>query len=516
MKPLSALFAAALVFPLAATAANITVKSAFDRAEVAIPESAPWLPDATTFRSALDLDATFNGNSFNGTNGIDFYDGNSGGDDAEYGIRTFLSRDSGYAYLVGRHVRSSGAPNDAFIVRITPNGSPDSTFGNNGKMYVSVPFPIADVAMDPSGIFYFTGPIVTPPFTDKDFAVYCVVDDGTPCDGFGTNGLAKKAIDINGQHDDVPWGIVYDALGSVFVFGFSNTAASGTNEDVAVVKFNATTGGIKPGFGNHGGAAVLGFDLTANGSDIPYAALLTYPASPTGAYRLYVAGSVDRGANDTDGFVIALDPSTGAYDTAFHNDPVIVHTDLGTTIKFDTFTSMTELHDGHLLLAGYAQDDAGDEKLMLAKLNAAGGGKDTSFCGGGSCVNELIAGTGALAFPLSHFVYTRGIAERPGNHDLVLSLTVKNDVFSGSDGHVYQEAVEIGPSGNSLRTWTALDYAATSTPRDSYTNSILVDNDNRVLITGSRQWNSATSDWDMTLARLVDTDTIFVNSFEAH
>lgn len=517
MKHLFALLAAALAFPVVAAAAPVVAKPAFDRAAVIAPDSpAPWLPDATGFPSAIALDATFSGNAFGGTDGMNFYDGNSGGDDAEYGIRTFLSRDGGYAYVVGRHVRSSGAPNDAFIVRIKPDGGADTSFGSNGKKYVSVPFPIADVAMDPGGVFYFTGPIVTPPFTDSDFAVYCVVDDGTPCDGFGSNGLTIKAIDLNGHNNDVPWGIVYDALGSVFVFGYSNTAGSGTNDDVAVVKFNATTGAIVQTFGNHAGAAVFGFDYATDGSDIPYAALLTYPASPTGVYRLYVAGSLQRGdANDTDGFVIALDPSTGAYDTAFHNGPVIVYADLGATIKYDAFTSLTELHDGHLLLAGDAQDDAGDYKLLLAKLNATGGGKDGAFCGGGSCVNELVTGNGAFSFPLSHFVYPRGVAERPGNHDLVLALTVKNDVLSG-DNHVFQEAVEIGPGGNGLRTWTALDYTATSTPRDSYPYSILVDNGNRVLVTGSRQWNSATGDWDMTLARLVDTDTIFVDSFEAH
>ena len=212
------------------------------------------------------------------------------------------------------------------------------------------------------------------------------------------------------------------------------------------------------------------------------------------------------------------DPGTAWMTNAESGPPEsgYVFFDLGMTDKRDALTAIAESHDGRVLLAGFAENDAGDRKMTLAAFGS-NGSQDTGFCGGaGHCINDLGVTLLGATLPLSHYEVPSAIAERRGNHDLVLALDVHADFLAGSDGHPFQEAVEIGPSGLSMRTWTALDYTAHSpAARNSYTHSMTIDDGNRVLVTGSRVWDDTSHDSDVTVARLIDTDTIFVNGFDA-
>ena len=94
MNRLPTLLAAALVVPIAATAAP--AKSAFDRAGQAAP--VPWLADGSASPRALALDDTFTGGGFlAGAAGMVYYDDNDAVGSEDIGLRTFLSRDDGYA-----------------------------------------------------------------------------------------------------------------------------------------------------------------------------------------------------------------------------------------------------------------------------------------------------------------------------------------------------------------------------------------------------------------------------------
>ncbi|MEO6688407.1 MAG: hypothetical protein ABIS07_12430, partial [Dokdonella sp.] len=394
-----------------------------------------------------------------------------------------------------------------YIAKLDAYGNYDTQWGDFGKALLPVPFPIADVAKDPGGAtFFFTGAHIVPGASDTDFGVYCIDAGGsgaTPCDFFGDNGLTNIAIDVNGAHNDYPRRIVATTIGELYVVGTSDTNnGSGVNWDVSVVALSGLDGTPNINFGTNG-AVTHAIDHVVRGGD--YVDDIVVDENfllPT--YRIYVVGETQHpSANDTDAFIMALRPSTGALDTTFYSSGIHeVFADLGTTNKQDMFNRVRVLRDHSVVAAGQSRDDSDDELLLVAKFTPTGA-LDTSFCGAGHCVEPL----------LTSYVLPTGIIERANTRDLVFSLDLKTIIAP----HRAQAAIEYGSSGNTQHAFNIFDYNAYSnTPQYSSSNDAIIDSLGRFLIAGRRLWTTTASDYDMTLVRTLPNDTIFANGLESN
>lgn len=490
------------------------LKSIFDRAEQVpaatyadLPYLAPQAPDGSVAISALALDiGGFGGGMLTGVG-----DGNDANGNSDRNLRVFSSI-FGY-WLVGYHTNASSGTYYGFVSAINSDGTPNTPFGTGGQLKAVVPFYPVDVAYQPlTSKFYFVGPYRASSTADYDFGVYCLDGStGQPCSGFGNSGvgLSVTPVDSNGFHNDFPVKILYSS-NTLYIIGTSDSAGGLANLDVSVAAIDSTLGSPLAGFGNNPdspGTVVYGFDHTTNGVDRSTNLLVTSASSP-GGHRLYVVGEtqISTNGNDTDGFVLALDPATGQRDAGFASNGLRdVFADLGATNKEDEIDAIAQTRDGQIVMAGHSKDDDGNEQLLLAELDA-NGNYVSSFCGGGHC-------SGIRA--LTTYEVPVGISERTATRDLVVGMTIHDDFGAGADGHAMQAVLQFGRTGNPLHAIQVMDFAATDgATQDSSLADLLIDASDRVLAAGTRRWSSTTNDYDMTLTRMIDTDTIFANQFE--
>jgi uncharacterized delta-60 repeat protein len=79
--------------------------------------------------------------------------------------------------------------------RYTADGRLDPTFGTNGQVTLSLPYPftVQDVALQPDGKLVIAGQYGGySPVADRDFGLVRLLPDGSPDPEFGTNGLVRS------------------------------------------------------------------------------------------------------------------------------------------------------------------------------------------------------------------------------------------------------------------------------------------------------------------------------------
>lgn len=456
--------------------------------------------------SDLRLDGSFDGD---GSRTADF---NAGSGKFDVGLRVFPSTEGGY-WLTGYQADPSGARKLA-IARIRDDGSYDTTYNGTGRRLVaSTMVEVVDVAKGPSDTFYFVGTQRTGSNVDLDIQIACVDGDGTPCQGFGSNGVDGIWLDLGADpanRDDRPNRIVWYGA-QLYVVGETATDAGvGTSRNPAAfaIHLNPVTGDRDMQFGNtpaHPGVFLYNPDMTPNGRDAAFD-VLAYSPSPF-AYRLLIVGQKQRApaGGDIDGFVLSVNGVSGQADD-FINDSV--YADLGTS-KQDAVTRVIQRRNGGFVVAGFAYDDSASPAPQYQLLLAAykpNGGLDTGF-GGGSNMRHLqvLSGTNV----------PYGIAERADTRDLVIGLDIRDDLFG--DSHPMQAVIQLGSNGAPLHAVAILDFPADQDVDKLSVGSDLILDAGDVVAAGYRRWTkgnpAAASDFDMTLARFVATDTIFADRF---
>lgn len=438
-------------------------------------------------------------------------DGNDADGKTERAMRIYPSV-SGYWLAGARSLGGSGY--QAFIASIGTDGTPNLGFGASGVLRAALPFFPLDVANKPNtNRFYYAGYYQTSPSADFEFAVYCLEGtDGTPCSGFGsvTAGLEIYPIDNSGAHNDFVSRIAYHG-GRIYLVGTASADSSDDDRDIAIAVADAETGQLLPTFGNRPGrpgTMVFPIDYVTGGTDLAHDVKVTDAGGP-GGHRIYILGETQRSTdgNDTDGIVLALNADTGLLDTTFaNNGRRVVYADLGATVKKDELRAMTITRDGDIVFAGSSMDDNGYRYPLLSKSDIDGY-SISGFCGN-------VNGTCAEPHALSTYQAAIGIAERSGTRDLVLLTAIKDD-FSGGDGHYLTNVVQLGRNGSALHGLAFIDTTGSgSVRRGTNPASLYIDSDNRVLVAATRTWSATPADYDMLLARFVDTDTIFADQFE--
>lgn len=475
-------------------------KEAIDATRAALATDAdgmPILPFADPVGD-LDIDPDF-GNPGTGTN---YYYLDEAGNAEGWGLRTFPRPGNAGWYVLAKHATGAGVW-DAVVVVTTPTGVAEKT------VYVRTPmFRLDDATWDSAnGRFYFVGGAKQSGHADSDFAVTCVdiavAPDGGVCSGFGNSGTAYIAFDRGGNKDDVARRVISRPNLGVLVAGWAK-------DDTDRYVFAATSllrgsGGLVTRFGTNGRFTADMGSILSNLDVNVFDIALSNDADAQA--RLYIAGNYSRDPErkDYDGVVLGLNAWNGVPDTWGPGGHGFSHLwlDLGNpTDKGDAVTAMSVLANGKLALAGWSKDQAGLNRMMLARL-AKDGTLDinSGFCGSaGKCA----------PFNSGRSFWPAAIGERPGTRDLVIAA--ENPNRPGVNDETWQMVFQFSRNGLYRNATTLHSTRAAGQLEYTVPAGLLMSGD-AAMIVGTRRWSTVGNDHDAHLTRLLTNDTIFADMF---
>ncbi len=134
----------------------------------------------------------------------------------------------GYSHLPGTNYFT--------IVRLLPDGSMDSTFGNNGVVTNDLAgnaYYVDKLAIQNDGKIIAAGTIIAPSNFSSDFAVLRIHSNGTPDSSFGTNGFVTT--DLNFGSNDLARSVKIQNDGKILVNGYSEDSFG--DADFALVRY---------------------------------------------------------------------------------------------------------------------------------------------------------------------------------------------------------------------------------------------------------------------------------------
>ncbi len=241
------------------------------------------------------------------------------------------------------------------VLRLTPDGALDSTFGVAGAVTIdfgpNADSGAEDIAIDAGGHIVVAGYAADPATGDARFAIARLLDDGSLDNAFGANGLLTDAVG-DGAFIHA---FAVRADGSIVVAGESNHAATG--QDFTVARYDAagtrqwlTTTDLQ------GADVAKAIALAADGSIFVAGATVAPGATGDMALARYTAaGVIDTRLNPA-----GDRPGTLCHDIAGHDDSA-------NAIAIDP--------DGTIILAGSAEDAQGvDKRLALVRVDPAATG----------------------------------------------------------------------------------------------------------------------------------------------
>lgn len=261
---------------------------------------------------------------------------------------------------------------DFAVSRHLPDGTPDPSFGNNGRVTTDFPGLAAvasSVVVQPDGKILVAGGAF-PNFTFLgDFVVVRYMADGSLDPSFGGDGIVVTSFPGQGSYAfDValqPDGKIV-AAGTDFL-NFSTEESS--NTDFAIARYTSS-GALDTSFGNGGGVVTdfLGFN------DDVFQILV----QPDG--KLVAVGSAKDPADFYD-FAVARYLANGALDAGFGTGGKL-RTDFGSH-AFDQARAARLQPDGKIVAAGFAAStDLLSQPFALARYTSSGA-LDPSFSGDG-------------------------------------------------------------------------------------------------------------------------------------
>ncbi len=452
---------------------------------------------------------------------------NTGWSDVEDGIRVFPWMGSatignppipipvhlGY-YVAVRQKNAANTLEKVMVTRLKVNGALDLDFGTNGWLQAeNASSSIADVAMGRYGELYILHA------GEKRVGCYRL-EAGTTCHSPTSGGKLSYPLTAP-RTAATPTRLLYDSRYGLYVAAKITNANRGTELAVTLMQPAGATGssGGTPvtTFGTNGHVIGLPSWAAATGVTAAINAMALTPANATGGQRLYVGGQALLSGTDSDGFILGLDPQTGATSTGW-NWAGVFYEDDNTGYKTDTVTALTVLrngsgYSGKLVWAGWSQtDDAQTNPMIMGRRNSDSS-IDASFCAG----NANLSGSGVcLVDPprslLSIPVYMPSaipvaIVERP-NRDLAVAQRFQQNglpLIGQPDKHVHTLVQQFGQDGNRLYTQLKVDYSASdpdtttwwSRPFDMVASGVFGD---RLALIGTRKWNG--TDFDPTVTAL--------------
>jgi uncharacterized delta-60 repeat protein len=259
----------------------------------------------------------------------------------DYGYAVAVQAD-GKILVAGTSGENGG---DFALFRLDRDGLPDASFGDAGLVTVDVGSGDVAyaVAAQADGRILVAG--VTNGATGRDFALLRFDTDGSPDEGFGTDGVVTTSFTAD---SDAAYAIALQADGKIVLGGEASMGSSTTGVDFALARYEAD-GSLDEGFGD--GGKVLTALSSYSGRDTIYA--LAIDAED----RIVAAG----GEGD---FVVARYLGDGSLDAAFSEDGKLVGI-LGSTIGAARGVQVDG--EGRIVIAGHRHHD-----FTVARLDEDG------------------------------------------------------------------------------------------------------------------------------------------------
>lgn len=309
--------------------------------------------DFVVLRYNLDgtLDTTFNGT------GEAFMDFQGGHDE---GLALALQPDGKIVESGIADNPAQGGVGDFGLARFNSDGTPDVTFGDQGKVmtdFTGRADQSLAVAIQPDGKIVAAG-YATGSTTQFDFGIARYNPNGTLDTTFGWAG--RVMLDIDKGVNGVTKGLIIQPDGKIVVSGMAYMKATG-NYDFALARFN-TNGALDTTFATYGRAGVVTTDFFG-GADTGFNLSLT----PDG--KLLETG-------------LAYNPRTGNYDMALARYTANGSLDatFGTNGKtaldffgnYDQGLSIAYQPDGKIVIAGHAYRPGQHFDFALARFSPDG------------------------------------------------------------------------------------------------------------------------------------------------
>jgi uncharacterized delta-60 repeat protein len=286
--------------------------------------------------------------------------------------RAIALQPDGKVLVAGYWWDTAGSSKNLFLlVRFTPGGAVDTSFGNNGVVSTMIGAASAEasgVAVQPDGKILVTGsclPIGTSNATE--FCLSRYLSNGTLDTSFNVTGTLVSNI-VTGR--ERAHAVALQPDGKILVAGTCDNVFS---DDFCVVRY-LSNGALDVDFGVGGRV----FTAIGNGNDTARAIALR----PDG--RIVVAGAC---VNDSiSRFCVAQYHNSGALDGSFSGDGKLITT-MGSA---DASAHAVALqHDGRVVVAGTCVNGSNDFCLARYLEN---GTLDTSFNGTGRVLTAMSAG----------------------------------------------------------------------------------------------------------------------------
>lgn len=286
------------------------------------------------------------------------------GDDAGYTVFNYSMDDFFIQILPGPEVTSYGRIThgqnlaSTTIVRFTPDGDYDATFGDDGEVtFGSSNLPWSrHLAIDADGrcVVLFRGG-----------RLHRLQTDGTVDAAFGTDGTSSviaDSVDLSdGAYFDTTTLTIDPADGSLWVGGWLHRTAR--NHNFLVVHLTADGAALASGFGDGG---IWEADLAGYADEVDR-------VLPTGDRVLVAGRAAIAAAHRRQGYLLAL-TRAGAADTTFGTDGARVE-QFGSADDNSRVSLLEPLPDGRLLIAGSVDSD--DHQPI--RVYQADGQTDASF-----------------------------------------------------------------------------------------------------------------------------------------
>jgi uncharacterized delta-60 repeat protein len=346
----------------------------------------------------------------------------------------------------------NGSLSDVFtVIRYNADGSIDPTFGTGGVLHLSVGFfeNLVNVIIQPDGKILLSGERFYAS-AQTDFVLIRLNPNGTLDGTFNGTGIATGTI--NATTEERRGAATLLPNGKIVVVGQTDNGTSNASFDWAVFRFNAN-GSLDTTFDGDGKLVLpMGGDQE-----------LAYAAAGQADGKIVVTGVSSNGANND--FTTVRLNTNGALDTSFGSGG-IVRTQFGSS--HESARKIVIQSDNKIVVAGGANNGTNSD-VALARYNTDGS-LDANFGSNGLVTATFSETSNEVAFTLAlqpdgKFVvatkqsYNAGLVRFNGNGSL--------DASFGTNGKVSTE----------IRYFT-----------DAYPFSTIIQNDGKILISGSLIW----------------------------
>ena len=265
-----------------------------------------------------------------------------------------------------------GATTDAAVIRLNSNGTPDSTFSDDGMMTVPIGVKndfLRSIVLQTDGKIVLAG--IRYNTSTSDFAVLRLNSDGTPDADFdGDSGAGDGIVTtVLGSGYSYGYAAAVQPDGKILVAGYYFNGAN--NNDSAIVRYNSN-GTLDTTFDGDGIAGtVIGV-----GTDEAFGIALQNDG------KIVIAGCVNRGGGND--FLLARYSPNGSPDANFGANGATI-TPVGNGV--DIAQSVAIQADGKIVAAGFSSNGANYDFAVIRRN--ADGTLDAAFDGDGKMTTPI-------------------------------------------------------------------------------------------------------------------------------